>query len=103
MDEDAAGVLGDVAVLLDGAGVPSRFRAGCHHSVSWFSHVLAAQLLDHAQDPTVPLRAALATAIKDVRALHQDTCDLERGGPSATVVAVRRTREHLEHLVSTLR
>ena len=99
MDEDAAGVLGEVAVLLDGAGVPPRFRAGCHHSVSWFSHVLAAHLLGHAQDPTVPLRAALAAAIEDVRALHQGTCDLDRGGPSATVVAVRRTEEHLEHLV----
>ncbi|GAA4529189.1 protein phosphatase 2C domain-containing protein [Brachybacterium paraconglomeratum] len=98
-DEDAAGVLGEVAVLLDGAGVPGRFRAGCHHSVSWFSHVLAAHLLGRAQDPTVPLRAALAAAIEDVRALHQSTCDLEQGGPSATVVVVRCTEEQLEHLV----
>lgn len=99
MDEDAGGVLGEVAVLLDGAGVPRRFRAGCSHSVSWFSHALAARLLGHAQDPTVPLRTALARAIEDVGALHQATCDLDRGGPSATVVAVRRTEERLEHLV----
>ncbi len=98
-DEDAAGVLGEVAVLLDGAGVPRSFRAGCHHSVAWFSHTLAAQLLGRAQDAALPLTAALAAAICDVRALHEHDCDLTAGGPSATVVAVRRRREHLEHLV----
>jgi hypothetical protein len=98
-DEDAAGVLGQVAVVLDGAGVPARFRAGCRHRVAWFSHALAARLLDRAQEPTVPLRQALAEAIGDVRALHEGECDLDRGGPSATVVAVRLGAEHLEHLV----
>lgn len=98
-DEDAAGVLGEVAVVLDGAGVPQRFRAGCHHSVAWFSHALAARLLGRAQDPAVPLAAALAASIGDVRALHEQECDLDAGSPSATVVAVRRHAEHLEHLV----
>lgn len=98
-NEDAAGVLGDVAVVLDGAGVPSRFRAGCHHSVAWYSHTLAAHLLQRAQNPSTGLREALAAAIADVRALHDHECELEAGGPSATVVAVRRTAEHLEHLV----
>ena len=98
-NEDAGGVLGQVAVVLDCAGVPARFRAGCTHSVSWYSHTLAAHLLTRAQDPAVPLRAALAGAIGDVRALHSGRCDLDRGGPSATVVAVRWDAEHLEHLV----
>lgn len=98
-NEDAAGVLGDVAVVLDGAGVPSRFRAGCHHSVAWYSHTLAAHLLQRAQDPATGLREALAAAIVDVRALHEHECELEAGGPSATVIAVRRTTEHLDHLV----
>lgn len=98
-NEDAAGVLGDVAVVLDGAGVPSRFRAGCHHSVAWYSHTLAAHLLQRAQDPSTALRDALAAAIAEVRSLHEHECELEAGGPSATVVAVRRTAEHLEHLV----
>ncbi|WP_394216158.1 protein phosphatase 2C domain-containing protein [Brachybacterium vulturis] len=98
-NEDAAGVLGPVAVVIDGAGVPSRFRAGCRHRVEWFSHVLAARLLDRAQEPTVPLRQALAGAITDVRSLHEGQCDLDLGGPSATVVAVRWGAEHLEHLV----
>lgn len=98
-DEDAAGVLGDVAVLLDGAGIPQRFRAGCHHSVDWFSHTLAAHLLARATDPALSLRESLAAAIAEVRALHEHECDLEAGSPSATVVAVRRVGEQLEHLV----
>lgn len=98
-DEDAAGVLGEVAVLLDGAGIPPRFRAGCHHSVAWFSHTLAAHLLARATDPALSLHEALAAAISEVRALHEHECDLEAGSPSATVVAVRRTGEQLEHLV----
>ncbi|MDN5900277.1 MAG: protein phosphatase 2C domain-containing protein [Brachybacterium sp.] len=98
-NEDAGGVLGSVAVVLDGAGVPSRFRAGCHHSVAWFSHALAARLLGRAQDPSVPLRQALAGAIEEVRALHEGECDLDRGSPSATAVAVRWGADHLEHLV----
>lgn len=98
-NEDAVGVLGDVAVLLDGAGLPQRFRAGCHHGVAWFSHTLAAHLLTRAQDPVTDLREALAGAIADVRRLHEGECDLAAGSPSATVVAVRRRAEHLEHLV----
>ena len=85
--------------MLDGAGVPPRFRAGCVHDVAWFSHTLAGRLLIRAQDPSVPLRQALAAAIADVRSLHEEQCDLDRGGPSATVVAVRWDAEHLEHLV----
>ncbi|ASK66045.1 hypothetical protein CFK39_09730 [Brachybacterium avium] len=98
-NEDAGGVLGSVAVVLDGAGVPSRFRAGCHHSVAWFSHSLAARLLGRAQDPSVPLRQALAGAIEEVRSLHEGECALDRGSPSATVVALRWGTDHLEHLV----
>jgi hypothetical protein len=97
-DEDAAGVLGEVAVVLDGAGVPSRFRAGCHHSVAWYSHTLAARLLLAAQDRALTLAGALARAIGEVRALHEHECDLAAGGPSATVVAVRRDGDMLEHL-----
>lgn len=98
-NEDAAGALGEVAVLLDGAGVPQRFRAGCHHSVAWFSHAVAGHLLTRAQDPATDLRSALAGAIADVRGLHEHECDLDAGGPSATVVVARRVGEHLEHLV----
>lgn len=92
-------MLGNVAVVIDGAGLPARFRAGCRHEVAWFSHALAAKLLGAAQEQSLPLQDALARAIKEVRSLHEGTCDLERGGPSATVVAARWDGEHLEHLV----
>lgn len=98
-DEDAAGMLGEVAVVLDGAGLPPRFRAGCHHSVAWYSHTLAARLLLAAQDRALTLAGALARAIDEVRALHERECDLAAGSPSATVVAVRRDGDELEHLV----
>ena len=98
-DEAAAGVLGEVAVVLDGAGVPARFRHGCHHSVAWYSHALAARLLVAAQDSSLALTGALARAIDEVRALHEDECDLSAGGPSATVAMVRRAGQDLEHLV----
>lgn len=98
-NEDAGGVLGNVAVVIDGAGLPARFRAGCRHEVAWFSHALAAGLLGAAQDPTLSLRDALARAIEEVRSLHEETCDLDRGGPSATVVVARWDSEQLEHLV----
>lgn len=98
-DEDAAGVLGEVAVLLDGAGVPERFRAGCSHAVAWYSRALAARLLLRAQDPGLDLRGVLAAGIAEVRALHAADCDLDAGSPSATVVLVRRRDERLEHLV----
>lgn len=98
-NEDAAGALGDVAVLLDGAGIPQRYRAGCHHGVAWFSHTVAGHLLTRAQDPSTDLRSALAGAIADVRGLHERDCDLDAGGPSATVVVARRAGEDLEHLV----
>lgn len=98
-DEDAAGVLGEVAVLLDGAGLPERFRAGCSHTVSWYSHSLAARLLRLGQDPGIDLRGVLAAGIAEVRDQHAADCDLAAGSPSATVVMVRRRGALLEHLV----
>lgn len=92
-------MLGEVAVVLDGAGIPQRFRAGCRHSVAWYSHALAGGLLVAAQDPGTPLRAALAAAITEVRSLHEHECDLGAGSPSSTVLAVRATPDRLEHLV----
>lgn len=98
-NEDAAGALASIAVLADGAGIPHRFRAGCHHSVAWYSHQLTARLLTAALDETVSLTAAAAQAITEVASLHQEECDLAAGSPSATLVAVRVIDEQLEHLV----
>lgn len=98
-NEDAAARAGSVAVLADGAGVPARFRAGCVHSVAWYSHALVAALVRELSDPAVAMREGLARAIGAVRDRHASTCDLGAGSPSATVVAVRARGDVLEHLV----
>jgi hypothetical protein len=40
-NEDAVLAGPDRAVVVDGAGIPPEWRAGCHHSVAWYSHSLA--------------------------------------------------------------
>ncbi len=98
-NEDAARFDARVAVLADGSGVPPRYRAGCHHTVAWYSHALVDALVEELADETVSMRAALGAAIRRVRRLHEDECDLEAGSPSATVVAARARGEVLEHLI----
>ena len=98
-NEDVAGRRGDAVVLMDGAGMPAALRAGCTHTVDWFSRHAVDRYLHHLQDPAAPMKAALAQTISDVAALHSDTCDLDAGSPSATVVAVRRVGRELQHLV----
>lgn len=98
VNEDAGGVWGDVAVVVDGAGVDARLRSGCRHSVAWYSHHLAAALLRHGQDAR-DLRAALARGIGEVRGAHAHECALAQGGPSATVAMARCRDDRLELLV----
>lgn len=100
-NEDAAVARGRVAVLADGAGIPARWRSGCTHTVSWYSHRLVEALAGRlaAGDGALGMREALARAIAHVRSLHEGTCDLDAGSPSATVVAVREADGVLEHLL----
>lgn len=98
-NEDAARFDARVAVLADGSGVPPRYRAGCRHTVAWYSRALVDALAEELADEGVSMRAALAAAIGRVRSLHEGECDLEAGSPSATVVAVRARDGVLEHLV----
>ncbi|TWP39051.1 hypothetical protein [Leekyejoonella antrihumi] len=98
-NEDAAGCRGDAIVLMDGAGMPAATRAGCSHSVDWFSHLAVDRYLGHLQDPAATMPDALAQTIADVAGMHSGTCDLDAGSPSATVVAVRRVGGELQHLV----
>jgi hypothetical protein len=91
-NEDYAAVSPGAAVLLDGATTsPPGGDTGCAHGVAWFARTLGTTLL--AAITAVPHRTladALATAISDVRALHQHTCDLAHPStPAATVTAVR--------------
>lgn len=98
-NEDAARSSARVAVVVDGAGIPRHRRSGCHHRVSWYARTLADALVRALEDRAASPRAAFATALAEVRDLHAGTCDLDRGSPSATVVAVREQDDVLEHLV----
>lgn len=98
-NEDAATCTETTAVLVDGAGVPARYRAGCRHSVAWYARRLADALAARLAVPGTGMREATARAITEVAELHGPNCDLEAGGPSGTVVAVRRRGEDIEHLL----
>jgi hypothetical protein len=71
------------------------------HGVVWFARTLGALLLAEICDPAErSLSACLATAIDQVRLLHQGACDLSHpGSPTATVIAVRLRADQLEYLV----
>ncbi|MFI9420094.1 FtsK/SpoIIIE domain-containing protein [Streptomyces werraensis] len=99
-NEDFAAAAPGAAVLLDGAGVAGA-ETGCVHGIAWFSSTLGGLLLGNiAQDPARPLTGCLADALRGVRSLHEDTCDLTyRASPTSTVVAVRVGGGALEYLV----
>ncbi|WP_060887263.1 hypothetical protein [Streptomyces caniscabiei] len=99
-NEDFAAAAPGAAVLLDGAGVGGA-KTGCTHGVAWFSGTLGGLLLrDITAHPARPLVACLADSIGLVRALHEDSCDLDyRASPTSTVVAVRTGGGVLEYLV----
>ncbi|RST11131.1 integrase [Streptomyces sp. WAC05374] len=99
-NEDFAAVAPGAAVLLDGAGVAGA-ETGCIHGVAWFSSTLGGLLLGGiTAHPAQPLAGCLADAIRGVRSLHEDTCDLAyRASPTSTVVAVRAGADALEYLV----
>jgi hypothetical protein len=97
-NEDSTADAPQVAVVVDGAGIPSSLRSGCSHSVAWYSRTLAMAFQLHLADPCV-MRDALRSAIADVVAEHENTCDLAEGSPSATVAAWRITSSDLDYLV----
>lgn len=99
-NEDFAAAAPGAAVLLDGAGVAGA-ETGCTHGVAWFSAMLGGLLLSTiTAHPARPLAECLADAIRAVRSLHENTCDLTfRASPTSTVVAVRIDAGALEYLV----
>jgi Protein phosphatase 2C len=100
-NEDFIGATASVAVVIDGASVPSGLATGCGHGTAWFTRQLGTQLLTllstEADDSPAD---SLAQAITDVAGLHSDTCDLDHpGSPSATVAVLREQPEAVEYLV----
>ena len=100
-NEDFAAAAPGAAVLLDGATTfPRGKETGCIHGVAWYARTLGTALLAAVTaDPPDPLTQALASAISDVRARHEHTCDLiNPSTPAATVTAVRARPGGLDYL-----
>jgi len=100
-NEDFAAVAPGAAVLLDGATTfPRGADTGCIHGVAWYARTLGTTLLAAiTAEPRIPLAAALADAIGQVRAGHEGTCDLASPAtPAATVTAVRDEPEGIGYL-----
>ncbi|MGC5627778.1 protein phosphatase 2C domain-containing protein [Georgenia sp. Z1344] len=98
-NEDASWVGERVVVVADGAGLPKEFRAGCEHTVAWFSHALAEAFGSILERGDSSMTDSLEAALADVRDRHATTCDLASGSPSATVVAWRIGDDDVECLV----
>ena len=97
-NEDALFLEDGVAVVVDGAGLPHSMRAGCHHSVGWYSSEVAQGFGTSLLDPDLTMRQALSRAITEV-SLRHDGCRLATGSPSATVAAWRLRPPVVEYLV----
>lgn len=98
-NEDAFALGAGVGVVVDGAGIPAEFRAGCSHTVAWYAHALAGTFRDNLEHRGWDMRQALAESIAAVTASHRVSCRLEDGSPSATVAAWRLTPDAVEYLV----
>ncbi|MQA96589.1 MAG: hypothetical protein GEV11_18785 [Streptosporangiales bacterium] len=98
-NEDWMGATLQSAVVLDGLSAPAG-DTGCVHGTPWFVRSLGSHLIAAAAEPSVPLTAALASAIGLVADSHRASCDLEHPGtPSTTVAMVRITDDTVDYLV----
>jgi hypothetical protein len=81
--------------VLDGATV--RTATGCIHGLPWYVASLAGSL---AKNKELAPAEALAAAIAETAAAHQDTCDLKHPAtPSAALAIVQVHGEFLRYLV----
>lgn len=99
-NEDFFLVSPEVAVVIDGAGLPPDLESGCRHGVAWFARRAGSRLFAAASAPErAGLAECLRQALIEVAGEHAD-CDLAHPHtPSATVVATRIEADRLEYLV----
>ena len=87
-NEDYVVATPELAVIVDGAGIPF---GGCSHGVAWYARHLAthtaAAVVAHAE---ISLRDGLAAGIAAVAALHSDTCDLTSASTPCAAVGILR-------------
>lgn len=87
-NEDFAVVTPELAIVIDGAGVP---MAGCHHGVAWYARQLGTQTAAALTgDGTLSLSDGLAAGIRGVAALHAGTCDLNSPNTPCAAVGILR-------------
>lgn len=87
-NEDFVVATADLAVVVDGAGIPF---GGCHHGVAWYARQLGVRTLAAlVTAPDMPLAEGLAEGIAAVAALHADTCDLSNPGTPCAAVGILR-------------
>ena len=87
-NEDFVVASTDLAVVVDGAGVPA---GGCHHGVAWYARQLGVRTMAAlTATPDIPLAEGLAAGIAAVAGLHRDTCDLTSPGTPCAAVGILR-------------
>lgn len=96
-NEDFVVASPDLAVVVDGAGVP---MGGCSHGVAWYAQQLGARTFAAlVGQPDRPLADGLYDALAAVAASHSDTCDLsDPGTPCAAIGIVRIGTDHVDTL-----
>jgi hypothetical protein len=101
VNEDFVIATPDVAIVLDGAGLPEGTETGCIHGVPWYVRNLGTRLADLLTTrPALTMTNALAEAIRGVTESHADTCEPSHpNSPSSTVAAIRIVDDRLEWLV----
>lgn len=91
-NEDFVIASADLAVVVDGAGIPF---GGCHHGVAWYARQLGVRTAAAlAASADIPLAEGLAEGIASVAALHADTCDLTNPGTPCAAIGILRIGLH---------
>jgi hypothetical protein len=87
-NEDFVIATADLAVVVDGAGIPF---GGCHHGVAWYARQLGARTLAAlVATPQMSLTDGLAEGISAVADLHSGTCDLTSAGTPCAAIGILR-------------
>lgn len=96
-NEDFAIATTDLAIVVDGAGVP---LAGCRHGVAWYARQLGARTAAVLTgQPELSLADGLAQGIQAVADLHSDTCDLtDPSTPCAAIGILRVGTDRIDTL-----
>ena len=100
-NEDAVSATAHTVAVVDGVTAPSGLDTGCIHGTPWYAANLASRIVSVVTErPGIHLRDALARALSELAASHEDTCDLSSDGtPSGTVAVLRQADQSLDYLV----